>query len=89
MQDKKHHIQNKCKILPWYLINGVKCTAQNILMSLNIKKVCKIQGNTDLILGGAQCAELTSLNGTGGLGGGGETERYAPKKLMHSELFGS
>ena len=53
------------------------------------QKVCKIQGNTDLILGGAQCAELTSLNGTGGLGGGGETERYAPKKLMHSELFGS
>ena len=34
------------------------------------QKVCKIQGNTDLILGGAQCAELTSLNGTGGLGGG-------------------
>ena len=56
------------------------------------QKVCKIQGNTDLILGGAQCAELTSLNGTGGLGGGrggGGTERYAPKKLMHSELFGS
>ena len=71
VQDKKHHIQNKCKILPWYLINGVKCTAQNILMSLNIKKVCKMQGNTDLILGGAQSG------------------RYAPKKLMHSELFGS
>ena len=23
------------KFLPWYLINGVKCTVQNILMSLN------------------------------------------------------
>ena len=32
---KQHHIQNKSKFLPWYLINGLKCTVENILMSLN------------------------------------------------------
>ena len=32
---KQHHIQNKYKFLPWYLINGLECTVQNILMSLN------------------------------------------------------
>ena len=32
---KQPHIQNKCKFLPWYLINGLECTVQNILMSLN------------------------------------------------------
>ena len=32
---KQHHIQNKSKFLPWYLINGLKYTVQNILMSLN------------------------------------------------------
>ena len=25
----------KSKLLPWYLINGLKCTVQNTLMSLN------------------------------------------------------
>ena len=37
MQEKlqQHHIQNKSKILPWNLINGLECTVQNILMSLN------------------------------------------------------
>ena len=30
---KQHHIQNK--FLPWYLINGLECTVQNILISLN------------------------------------------------------
>ena len=32
---KQHHIQNKSKFFPWYLINGLECTVQNILMSLN------------------------------------------------------
>ena len=32
---KRHHIQNQSKFLPWYLINGLECTAQNILKSLN------------------------------------------------------
>ena len=32
---KQHHIQNKSKFLHWYLINGLECTVQNILMSLN------------------------------------------------------
>ena len=27
--------QNKSKFLPWQLINGLECTVQNILMSLN------------------------------------------------------
>ena len=30
-----YHIQNQSKFLPWYLINGFECTAQNILISLN------------------------------------------------------
>ena len=33
---KQHHIQNKSKLLPQYLINGLECTDQNILMSYNI-----------------------------------------------------
>ena len=33
---KQHHIQNQSKFLPWYLINGLECTVQNILISLNI-----------------------------------------------------
>ena len=32
---KQHHIQNRSKFLPWYLINGLACTVQNILISLN------------------------------------------------------
>ena len=32
---KQHHIQNKSKFLPSYLINSLECTIQNILMSLN------------------------------------------------------
>ena len=32
---KQHHFQNQSKFLPWYLINGLECTVQNILMSLN------------------------------------------------------
>ena len=32
---KQHHIQSQSKFLPWYLINGLKCTVQNILISLN------------------------------------------------------
>ena len=32
---KQHHIQNQSKFLPWYLINGLEYTVQNILMSLN------------------------------------------------------
>ena len=32
---KRHHIQNQSNFLPWYLINGLECTVQNILTSLN------------------------------------------------------
>ena len=32
---KQHHNQNKSKFFPWYLINGLGCTVQKILMSLN------------------------------------------------------
>ena len=32
---RQHHIQNKSKFVTWYLINGLECTVQNILMSLN------------------------------------------------------
>ena len=32
---KEHHIKNKSKFLTWYLINGLECTVQNILLSLN------------------------------------------------------
>ena len=32
---KQHHIQNQSKFLPWYLINCLKCTVQNVLISLN------------------------------------------------------
>ena len=32
---KQHHIQNQSKFLTWHLINGLKCTVQNILISLN------------------------------------------------------
>ena len=33
--EKQHHIQNKPKFLPCYLINDLECTVQNILMSLD------------------------------------------------------
>ena len=32
---KQHHIQSQSKFLPWYLINDLKCTVQNISISLN------------------------------------------------------
>ena len=32
---KQHHIQNKSKFIPWYLINSFECTVQTFLMSLN------------------------------------------------------
>ena len=32
---KKHHIQYQPKFFTWYLINGLECTVQNILVSLN------------------------------------------------------
>ena len=32
---KQHHIQNQSNFLPWYLINGLECTVQDILISLN------------------------------------------------------
>ena len=31
----QHHIHNKSKFLYWCLINGLKCTVENILMYLN------------------------------------------------------
>ena len=38
MQEKvktASYIQNKSKFLPWYQINGIKYTVENILMFLN------------------------------------------------------
>ena len=32
---KQHHIKIQSKFLPCYLINGLECTVQNILISLN------------------------------------------------------
>ena len=32
---RQHHIHNKSKFVPWYMINGLECTVQNFLMSLN------------------------------------------------------
>ena len=32
---KQHHIHNQSRFLPWYLINGLEFTVQNILISLN------------------------------------------------------
>ena len=33
---KQYHIRNhQSKFLPWHLINGLECTVQNILISLN------------------------------------------------------
>ena len=37
---KQHHIQNQSKFLPWYLINGLEYTVQNIfeyLFELHMK----------------------------------------------------
>ena len=31
----QHHIHNQFKFLPRYLINGLECTVQNVLISLN------------------------------------------------------
>ena len=35
LTEKQHMIQNQFKFLPWYLMNGLECTVQNILKSLN------------------------------------------------------
>ena len=32
---KQHDFQNQSKFSPWYLINGLECTVQNILIFLN------------------------------------------------------
>ena len=32
---KQNHIQIKSKFLPWYLVNCLECTVQNILIPLN------------------------------------------------------
>ena len=67
---KQHHIQNQSKFLPWYLINGVECTIQNILISLNtlfelhmksIKKVDEILENLLLKKGKAIITETFHL----------------------------
>ena len=34
-KSKTDHIQNQSRFLRWYLIDGLKCTVQNILISLN------------------------------------------------------
>ena len=35
LTQKQYMIQNQFKFLPWYLMNGLECTVQNILKSLN------------------------------------------------------
>ena len=67
---KQHHIPNQSKFLPWYLINGLECTVQNILISLNtlfelhmksIKKQMKYQQNLLLKKGKAIITETFHL----------------------------
>ena len=66
---KQHHIQNQSKFLPWYLINGLECTVQNILISLNTlfelhmksKKQVKYQQNLLLKKGKAIITETFHL----------------------------
>ena len=66
---KQHHIQNQSKFLLWYLINGIECTVQNILISLNSllelhmksKKQVKYQQNLLLKKGKAIITETLHL----------------------------
>ena len=66
---KQHHIQNQSRFLPWYLINGLECTVQNILISLNTlfeldmksKKQVKYQQNLLLKRGKAIITEALHL----------------------------
>ena len=66
---KQRHIQNQSKFLPWYLINCLKCTIQNILISLNSlfelhmksKKQAKYQQNLHLKKGKAIITETLHL----------------------------
>ena len=66
---KQHHIQNQSKFLTWYLINGLECTVQNILISLNTlfelhmksKKQVKYQQNLLLKKGKAIITETLHL----------------------------
>ena len=66
---KQHHIQNQSKFLTWYLINGLECTVQNILISLNTlfelhmksKKQVKYQQNLFLKKGKAIITETLHL----------------------------
>ena len=64
---KQHHIQNESKFLPWCLINGLECTVQNILISLNtlfeheIKKQVKFWQNLLLRKGKAIIIETLHL----------------------------
>ena len=63
---KQHHIQNQSKFLPWYLINDLECTVQNILISLfelhmKSKKQVKYQQNLFLKKGKAIITETLHL----------------------------
>ena len=66
---KQHHIQNKFKFLPWQLINGLECTVQNILKSLNTllelqmksKKYVEFQQNLLLKKGKAITTETLNV----------------------------
>ena len=66
---KQHHIQNQSRFLPWYLINGLEYTVQNILISLNTlfeldmksKKQVKYQQNLFLKRGKAIITETLHL----------------------------
>ena len=66
---KQHHIRNQSKFLPWYLINGLECTVQNISIFLNTffelhmksKKQVKYQQNLLLKKGKAVITETLHL----------------------------
>ena len=66
---KQHHVQNQANFLHWYLINGLECTVQNILISLNTlfelhiksKKQVKYQQNLLPKIGKAIIAETLHL----------------------------
>ena len=69
MKIKQDHIQNQSTFLPWYLLNGLECTVQNILQSLNTlfklhmksKKQVKYQQNLFLKKGKAIITETLHL----------------------------
>ena len=65
---KGHHIQNQSKCSPWYLINGLEYTVQNILISLNtlfrlhVKSKKQVKSKQNLILKKGKTITLETLH---------------------------